>query len=123
MAAWPVAGPAEGVFQQLRRGGVEEIVTDQRRPRHRVGLNDVDADDGAPLAFVRTRGVDPLGGDDGPAARRRAQVDDTVAGLEEAEAIIELDELEGGPRAEPPVAGLGDVAVGELAPQDRKSVV
>ena len=56
-----------------------------------------------PLAAV-SGSLHPLGRDLGPAAGRRAEVDDALAGLQEAVLVVDLDQLEGGARAHSPRA-------------------
>src|SRR5262249_49959222 len=69
-----------------------------------------------PLAAA-VLGLDPLDRDLDPAAGRAAEVDHARARPQEAELVVELQELEGGARAVAALAGLGDIRVVELALQ------
>ena len=105
-----IGRPVQRLFDARRRAGGEEIESQHRRPRDRVHAADIDGDE---LALGLAR-LDPLGGDGGPAARRRAEIDHPLAGAEKTEALIDLDELEGGARTKAEALGLGDVGVVEL---------
>ncbi len=64
------------------------------------------------LALV---GTDALRRDLRPATGRRAEIDDARAALQEMEALVELDQLEGRARAIAEALGLGDIGIVELA--------
>jgi hypothetical protein len=123
-----VGRAAEGLAQKA--GGIlgQEVVAQNGGPRDRLHLLDVDGDDPAALPALSAGGgaghPHPLHGDLGPAARGRAQVDDALAGGKEMKPVVELDELEGGPRAVAALARLGDVGVAQLAlePTDRRGL-
>src|SRR6516165_1857203 len=89
---------------------VADISGQQHGAGQRGRLGDIDTDDNPVTADARD-------GDLGPAARRAAEIDDTLAKPQQAKALVELDQLEGGARsvAEPP--RFGDIGVVELARQ------
>src|SRR4051794_13050430 len=66
-----------------------------RPVRKRLDVEEVDADDAPPPL----RAADPLRRDLGPAARRGAEIDDALAGLQQAVLVVDLEELECGARA------------------------
>src|SRR5262249_4432151 len=66
-------------------------------------------------ALLAVLGDHPLDRDLSPAAGCCPQVDHLCAGLKEAEAVVELDQLESRPRAIAQALRLGDIGIIELA--------
>src|SRR6185312_4662312 len=94
-----------------RRGGIEEVLLEDDDARDRLDRQDIERDD---LAVAR-RGADAFGRDLAPAARRRAEIDDSRSPLQEMKPVVELDQLEGGARAIALALGLGNIGIVELA--------
>ena len=109
-----VGRPGQRLAERRRRPGVKEIVAHNDGARHRVHFGDVDGHHPAAAALA---GRGTLDRHLGPAARRGAQVDHASAAGQEMEAVVELDELEGGARAITQAPRLGDVGVVELTLQ------
>ena len=65
-------------------------------------------------------GADFLGRVLRPAARRRAEIDDLLARLEQMIALVDLDELVGGARAPALALGRGHIGIVELALQPQR---
>src|SRR5712672_466783 len=79
--------------------------------RDRNHLQDIDRDHASTAAV----GADPLGGDLGPAAGRRPEIDHAGAGLKKVDLVVDLDELVGGARAHAFALGARHVRIVELA--------
>ena len=101
----------ERVADRLRRLVGEEILLEHDDAGKRIHVEIVDRDD----ARVGVGRAHPAGGDLGPAAGGRAEVDDPLARGEQAEAVVDLDQLVGGAGAVAFGAGAGDIGVVELA--------
>ena len=89
----------------------EEIELQHDRAGHRLHRQDVGSDE----LTLALRRADALRRDLGPAAGRGAEIDHARAALQEMEAVVELDQLEGGARAIAEALGLGDIGIVELA--------
>ena len=107
VAEHDIGRPTERLSHPVGSRRIAEITGEQGRARHRVGRQQVDADD---LGAARDRDL-------GPAARRAAEIDDPPARLQQMEAVVELDQLEGGARAVAKAVRLGDIGVVQLAGQ------
>ena len=104
-------GVAAKGLKQLAGGFViEEVHLQDGRSRHRFDHQIVDADD----TDVVGERAGALHRHLAPAAGGRAQVDDELAGLEQAVAIVDLDHLVGGSRAITLGPRLADIGVVEL---------
>jgi hypothetical protein len=78
---------AEKLGQALGGAVVEEVEGDERGARHRLDVEQVDADDAPALADDLRRHLRP-------AARGGAEIDDPLSGLQQLEALVDLDELD-----------------------------
>src|SRR5262249_55559068 len=96
-------------LQYVRRIVVIKVLGKHGGAGDRLDRRRIDADNDATL---RT-----LDRDLGPAARRGAEIDHPCAGLEKAQLVIQLQELEGGTRAVAALPGFGNVRIVELALQ------
>ena len=103
-AAAPAAAPARVVVHEIE---LQELDAGDRLHRQEV--------DGDHLAPLPSTDAHPLGRHLGPAARRGAEVDHALAGLEQAVLVVDLDQLEGGARAVALALGGGHVGIVELA--------
>ena len=102
-----VGRAAERLPEPVGRRIVHEVHLQDRRALDRVGGQQVDAD--------HDRLRQPLAHDLRPAARRDAEIDDPLRALEEAEALVELDQFVGGARAIALGLGALDIGIVELA--------
>ena len=104
-----VGRAAEQVHQLLGRALVEKVELDEFDARH-----------GIDVAGGRCRPPAPSrptfrGGDLRPAARRGAEIDDALAGLEQIVLLVDLQQLEGRPRAITLALRPRDIGIVELA--------
>ena len=109
-----VRGPAQRGAERCRRALGEEVLGEHPGALERRHLGRVDRQH-SPAAGLS--GLDPLDRHLAPAPRGGAQVDAARARAKEKEALVALDELDGGARAVALGARLGDVGVLELAPE------
>ena len=79
--------PAQHGLEALRRVLVEEVHDRELDAGNRVDVQQVDADDAA-LALLAEPHL--RRGDLRPAARRRAEIDDALAGLEQLVLVVDL---------------------------------
>ena len=112
----PSAGPPSHSRSLSGASGVVEVHHPEFDARDRLDLEEVDADDAA----LALGGLDFARGDLAPAARRRAEIDDPPARLEELVFLRHLQQLVGGSRAIALALGLGDIGVVELALQPQR---
>ena len=113
VAQYDIGGSLQQFGENLGRVVVVEILGQHGRPGDRLDRRQVDADDrpgGSP-------GFGPLDGDLGPPAGGGTKVDDACTRLQEAELIVDLQQLEGGTRPVASLLGLGDVGIVELTLQ------
>jgi len=96
--------PADGVQHLLIHARIGEVGLNQRRAGNRLDHQQVHARHRRRAAIQRHLH---------PAARRRAQVDDPRAALDQAELVVDLHQLEGGAAA----PALGPRAVGPFVRQ------
>ena len=111
-----VGGPNERRAQPVGRLRRHEVEMQDGDAGDRLHLLDIDGDDPARVGPARSR-PDPVSRHQRPAARRRAEVHHAGARAQHVEAVVELDQLVGGARAQALALGRGDVGVVELALQ------
>ena len=105
------AGPPSIAFRRVRRILVEEVHHSEVDAGDGVDIQEIDADHPALAlrrAHLRRRDLRP-------AARRRAEVDHALAGLQQMILVVDLDELERGARAIALALGPRDIGIVELA--------
>ena len=73
------------------RLGQVEVEPGEGDARDGVHVEQIDRDHAPPPRL----GVDPRGGDLGPAARRGAEIDDALAVLQQPVFVVDFDELKG----------------------------
>src|SRR5690242_8973676 len=102
---------AQGLFDAVGRLWVGHIKMELGDTRDRLHLGDVDGDHPS----LPRHQLHALRGDLAPAAWRGAQIDHAHAGPEEKVFVVDLGELEGSARAQPPSLRLLDIRIVELA--------
>ena len=96
---------------QAKEASVKGYVSRVRAIDINPSLLEIDANDGAPPGPA----ADANDGNLDPASRCATEIDDAVARPQQAKALVELDQLEGGARPVAEPTRLGDVGIVELA--------
>uniref|UniRef100_A4WRB9 Uncharacterized protein n=1 Tax=Cereibacter sphaeroides (strain ATCC 17025 / ATH 2.4.3) TaxID=349102 RepID=A4WRB9_CERS5 len=109
-------GPAaEPALHLLVRIVGQEIELVDLGPGDRLHLLKIDPQHRAlRLVLLLAKRVHPLDGDLTPAAGRAAEVHHPASGLEEAELVVQLEDLVGGPAPEPLLFGADDIGIVQL---------
>src|SRR5271166_7009450 len=84
-----VGEAAEGQRDHVARRRIANVRAQQGGPEHRRGLGEVDTDDDAAVGTVFATSDYPLDRYLGPAARRTAEIEDTLAGPQQPISLVE----------------------------------
>jgi hypothetical protein len=106
-----IGAAVEHLVKVFGRFRIEEVELAEHHARDRRHLENVDRDHLA----LPVRRADALGRDLAPAAGRGTEVDHAAPGLEHAMLVVDLDQLEGGARAQSLTLGTRHIGIVELA--------